>query len=70
MSEEQLPKDSRVFRNVAALSVPRVGSDSNGVMASNDHDCIYLKDHRYEHTMYLDRSEAEALRDWLNEVLS
>lgn len=59
----------RRFNNVASLSVPRVGSDSNGLLVSNDHDCIYLKDHKYDHTMELDRFEAEALRDWLNEVL-
>lgn len=66
---EHIPSDQR-FKDVAALSVPRVGSDSNGLVASNDHDCVYLKDHRYDHTMYLDRAEATALRDWLNEVLA
>jgi hypothetical protein len=61
--------EERTFNKVAALSVPRVGNDSDGLIASNDHDCIYLKDHRYDHTMHLDRVEAEALRDWLNKVL-
>jgi len=66
---EQVPSE-KPFNPVPMLSVPRVGSDRKGLLANNDHDCIYIKDHRYEHKLYLDRVEATALRDWLNEVLS
>lgn len=67
---EQLPKDTRVFRDAASVSCPRVGSDTNGLHCLVDHDRVYIKDHRYDHRLVLDKHEAAALRDWLNEVLS
>jgi hypothetical protein len=66
----QPTKDTRVFRDATSVSCPRVGSDTNGLHCLVDYDRVYIKDHRYDHRLALDKHEAAALRDWLNEVLS
>lgn len=69
MTTESRTSDPMAFRNAPAVSCPRVGSDTNGLMCLVDYDRVYIKDHRYDNRLVLDRREAEALRDWLNEVL-
>lgn len=70
MSDTHPTSDASAFHDAASVSCPRVGSDTNGLYCLVNHDRVYIKDHRYDHRLVLDKHEAMALRDWLNEVLT